>query len=130
MPATPYQSFAVLDDQELVGVVVYHTFRPPGIEIALACDDPRWALHRRLAFEVFAHPFVHLGCKRITAQIPDSNPRLQTLVEWLGFQREGTIRDGATDGDMGLYGLLRSDLRWEDSSRRERNINGTETAMS
>lgn len=111
------------DDNALVGAVIYFDYRHPSIEIGIVCEDTRWIWQRPLMLEVLAYPFVDLGCLRITARTPSA--KLADLLSYLGFEREGTIRCGARDGgDVGLYGLLRKDLKC-DTLRRGRNTVGT-----
>ena len=53
----PCQCLAIMDKSKLAGVVVYSNYRHPNVEVSFFCDDPRWAVNRRLINEVFAYPF-------------------------------------------------------------------------
>ena len=122
--STAYWTAAIMRDDELVGGVIYHSYRPPSLEMGVFCSDPRWILSRRGIMDALAYPFLQLKCQRITATVSDKNPRLQTLLELMGFEREGTIRYGEPDGSsVGLFGLLKRDLKWA-SLRHAQNTSG------
>jgi len=117
----------------LIGGVLFHnlhTFRgkPVCIEVSIACDSPRWATKQTLR-QLFAYPFVQLGCATLIARIRKSNkrsrklcegPRIRKsnkrsrkLYEGLGFEIVGKVPRGY-DGkeDVMIYAMTSDKCRW------------------
>ncbi len=113
--ASPWEKFTslgLLDDDQLIAGVIFDRFIPGvNIDITVAADGRRW-LTRNFLHRVFSYPFIQLGVKRITALIPKSNEASERFCSHLGFVLEGTVREGWHDGDLLLYGMLKSDCRW------------------
>jgi RimJ/RimL family protein N-acetyltransferase len=62
---------------------------------------------------IFDYPFNQVGVRRMTGLIPESNAASIAFAERVGGVREGVLRDGARDGNLVIYGLLRSEAdRW------------------
>jgi hypothetical protein len=98
----------------LIAGIVWHSYdaRAKNIEGAIASSSPYWASRRvlRFAFEI---PFKALGCRRVTARCNASNTKSRRLLERLGFQLEGLLRQAAHDGgDVLIYGLLKEECRF------------------
>lgn len=90
-----------------------------GVDGELGCwvsakHEGRW-IASRACRAMIGHAFGELGLHRITALIATGNESSQGLVGWLGFTREGLVREGARndDGyqDLILYGLLEQEWR-------------------
>lgn len=107
----PCQCLAFMQENHVVGVVVYFNFRWPNIEVAFYCDDPRWALNRNMVGQALAYPFVQLNCNRMTAIVEKINKRSRKMVQRLGFVEEGKLRKAGEKGDMFIYGLLPNEYR-------------------
>jgi len=62
---------------------------------------------------LITYVFDHLTIHRLEIRIPSTNVRAHRIPHVLGFQHEGTLRQGAYQHgqflDLELYGLLRSD---------------------
>ncbi len=110
-PFAPCQCVAFMDDERLVGIVVYYNYRWPSIDVAFYCDDPRWALNRDMVAEALSYPFRQLECRRITALIERKNKRSRKMVQRLGFKEEGMLRKAGEKGDLFVYGLLPEDYK-------------------
>lgn len=104
-------ALGVVRDGVLIGGVVFSQFRGFDIDVSLAFDDPRWTRRRVLA-RLFRYPFVQLGCRRITAVVPDLE-RMRKLMRGIGWTLEGR-HPLAIDGERAAlsYGMLREDCRW------------------
>ena len=100
------------DAGELICGVLYRNFNGHDIHMDIATTTPRWCTARTLA-AFFGYPFDDLGCVRVTAQTSSSNKRTHSLVERLGFVKEGVLRC-AVDGkeDIWVYGMLKSECKW------------------
>lgn len=103
-------------DRPVAGVV-FNWFRtePHGgdCRVTIACEPgSKWARDEVLR-TLFAYPFEHFGCVRITALIKEGNVRSEKFCKHLGFRKEGVMRK-AWDGKSNalVYGLLKSECRW------------------
>lgn len=85
-----------------------------GVDGELGCwvsanQEGRW-IASRACRAMIGHAFGELGLHRITALVATGNESSHGLVGWLGFTREGIVREGARAEkgfqDLVLYGLL------------------------
>lgn len=107
------KAIGVMRNDHLVGVVVFDAFAPGSCCISVASDGTARWLSREFLIRVFAYPFIQCSFRRLTALISEHNVASIRFCESCGFIREGTLRQGAPDGeDMHIYGLLRSDCRF------------------
>lgn len=64
--------------------------------------------------QMLEHGFTELGLERITAEVHSSNGRMLALLEKLGFQREGVLRQHETrqgiKEDVHMFGMLREEF--------------------
>ena len=104
----PASGAAVLRDGAIVGGVVFNNYHPLKsgriIEISCATDDPG-CLTRGILRGIFEYPFKILEVSRLKAECSTGNTRCRNLVERLGFQFEGVMRNGH-DGRAGFGGLF------------------------
>lgn len=85
---------------------------PHSIEMDIAAEGKRWA-HRRTLKVFFGFAFENLKANRVTAITQPYNAACIDMLERLGLQREGTLRQGYPSGtDALLYGMLKSECRW------------------
>lgn len=109
-----FQALGVVKGGELIGGVVFHSYRPEAydIEITAAFASPKWCSPATLS-QILRYPIEQLGCRRCTAKTATSNRRARFFLERLGFECEGVLRR-AYDGkeDWLVYGVLREQLRW------------------
>jgi ribosomal-protein-alanine N-acetyltransferase len=120
--------FAVIprDTGKPVGMVNYHDRRPAARRLAvgwiLARAWQRQGLMREAVPALLNHCFHRLDAHRIEARIEAENTPSVALANWLGFQREGLMRDWMFVGDEArsphMYALLRPDwiARWDQVS--------------
>lgn len=104
-------AIGVVRDDKLIAGIVYHNYRPPGIEMSIASIDPRWCT-RRILFHAFNYPFNQLNVKRITVLVDSENQPVRAFDERLGFIYEGTLKEANPNGDAALYRMLKSECRW------------------
>ena len=92
----------------------FNEFRGRDVQYHAACDDPSVLTRSRIRL-LFRYPFEQLGVERISCVIAGSNVRSRKVVEGLGWQQEGTVRQFyAAEEDGILYGILKSECRWID----------------
>ena len=114
-----HAAFAVTsrDSGEPVGMVNYHERRPEHHRLAVGWILlPAWqhrGIMREAASALLKHCFEHLDTHRIEARIEAENTPSVRLAEWLGFEREGLMRDwmfvSGEPRSPHLYALLRPD---------------------
>ncbi len=114
-------AFAVTlrEDGQVVGMVNYHNRQPGYRRLAVGWMLIRpWrgqGIMREAVPALIDHCFEHLGTHRVEARIEPANTPSVRLAEWLGFEREGLMRDwmfvGGESRSPCLYALLRP--RWE-----------------
>ena len=112
-------AIATRDDDALIGTATLFAFRidQGRCEIGYALSSSHWGrgYAREALTLVVDHAFDALGMNRIEADIDPRNQGSIALVERLGFEREGLLRErwrvGGQVQDSAIYGLLRSDWR-------------------
>lgn len=67
---------------------------------------------RRFIRELMWYVFDVLKCNRVTARCTTNNVNSWKLLERLGFQCEGLLRQAENGKDVLIYGLLRKELRY------------------
>ena len=112
----PFYAYAVKRNGKAAAVVLWNNYRRlkhgADIRVIIAADDPKWCLPGVLR-ELFAYPFVHLGCTRITAVIKDGNARSLKLCRGLGFRKEGVLRRGYNGKSNAIVlSMLREECEW------------------
>jgi RimJ/RimL family protein N-acetyltransferase len=115
-----------LNDERLIGTVeldgILWPHRVCGLGIAIG-DRADWGqgYGYEAAQLALAFAFQELNLHRVTATVFDYNDRSISLVERLGFRREGAFREflerDSVRHDMLLYGLLRPE--WQPTQRGE-----------
>lgn len=113
-----HAAFAIVrkGNGEAVGMVNYHARQPLNRRLAVGWIlVPAWQRHgiMREAMPAFlSHCFEHLQTHRIEARIEPANTASIKLAEWLGFAREGLMRDwmfvNGEPRSVDLYALLQS----------------------
>jgi ribosomal-protein-alanine N-acetyltransferase len=98
-------------------VALFGLQRETGPELAVLVGDPAaWGkgVAREAERQACIHAFDDYGAHRIHAEIPATNVAAQKVVTFLGFQREGVMReaipreDGPVDNEV--WGLLPEDF--------------------
>lgn len=106
-----HKSLAACEGERILGAVVFDGFTPFDCNVHVAIDDRR-CVTRHVLKVIFSYPFVQLGLKRVSAQIPQSNIQSLRLAKHLGFTEEGRKREGMGDEDEIILGMLKSECRW------------------
>lgn len=112
-------AIATAADDAMIGTVTLFAFRidQARCEIGYALSSAHWGrgYAREALSLVIDYAFDALGINRIEADIDPRNDGSIALVERLGFEREGLLRErwrvGGQVQDSAIYGLLRSDRR-------------------
>ena len=104
-----------VEDEEILGVIVFSDYDGNNIFIHLALDDPR-VCQRRFIKLMFDYCFNQAGCNRVTATCDNNYDRIKKLIEGVGFEKEGVlksmmkIKDDYVDA--AVYGMLKENCRW------------------
>jgi RimJ/RimL family protein N-acetyltransferase len=116
MDASRDRKWAITIDgsDEAVGfVALFGLERDLGPELAVLVGDPSaWGkgVAREAERQACVHAFRDLGAHRVHAEIPATNQAAQKVVTFLGFQREGVMRQAIRRGDDAIdnqvWGLL------------------------
>ncbi len=110
----PCAALGIVRDGTLIGGVVFNNFHPEvgDVLISAAFDTSAW-FRPRTVRRVFAFPFDHLGCARLSDHVPRKLKPARRFAEKAGFRLEGVKRRGF-DGrqDLMLYGMLREECRF------------------
>lgn len=118
--AASARAFGVTRGGRLVAGVVFDRWleRDANIEMSAAARGRLW-LDRYVIDVVLGYPFRQLGCLRVTASVVPENTRARRILERLGFEKEGLVRNArvSEEGeprDVEIWGLLREtwDQRW------------------
>ena len=99
----PYQAIGFERSGQLVGGHVYEGMTEHDIRIHIAGSG---AVARGSCRVFWDYVFNQLKRKRVTAIIRSRNDRMRSIVERLGFQREGECRLYFGDDNAVIYGLL------------------------
>ena len=85
------------------------------IFVHVALDTPR-ACQRKVIKLMFDYIFNQAKCGRATATCNNSNERIKKLIEGVGFEKEGLMRNAMqiddTYVDAAVYGMLKENCRW------------------
>jgi RimJ/RimL family protein N-acetyltransferase len=121
------RKWAILLDgrDEPVGfVALFGLERETGPELAVLVGDPdAWGkgVAREAERQACVHAFEDYSAHRIHAEIPATNQAAQKVVTFLGFQREGVMRNAIRrDGeavDNEVWGLLPAEFTGWPSAR-------------
>tara|TARA_R110002060_G_scaffold60133_4_gene69870 strand:- start:601 stop:927 length:327 start_codon:yes stop_codon:yes gene_type:complete len=105
----------IIEDEEILGVILFSDYDGNNIFIHVALDSPR-ACQRKIIKLMFDYTFNQAGCGRVTATCDNSNDRIKKLVEGVGFEKEGLMRNAMqideTYVDTVIYGMLKENCRW------------------
>lgn len=98
-------------------VALFGVERDMGPELAVLVGDPSaWGrgVAREAERQACVRAFDELGAHRIHAEIPATNVAAQKVVTFLGFRREGVMREAILRGseriDNQIWGLLPADF--------------------
>jgi L-amino acid N-acyltransferase YncA len=94
-----------------MGVVLYNNYR--GAQIEMACAGmPGWLTRETLA-ELFAYPFIQLGCWTVLTGVKRANAKAREFNRKLGFRELCAIPQAPQKtGDTILYCMTRDQCRW------------------
>lgn len=98
-------------DGELAGGVTYAGYTGASIHMHMAGFRPDWG-DRDMLWVCFDYPFNQLGCKKVFAQVPETNTKALEIDQRLGFKIVAKIEDVFPDGACYVLALAREDCRW------------------
>jgi len=124
-PAVDMVLSRVDGEDELLGGVIYTAFTGVSIHLHMAGFKDHWA-NRDLIWAIFDYPFNQLKCKKVFAQVPETNTKALEIDLKLGFKIVTKIDDVYPDGGVYVLSMSRGDCKW--LSVKPRHIRSLEEA--
>lgn len=106
------KTITIMRGGQISGVVVYDTFSEACCHIHGASDGSGHWLTPVFLRTVFAFPFMQLGLRRVTAEVPSRNKAALKFDLHLGFVVEGRCPHAMPDDDVFVLGMLREHCRF------------------
>lgn len=84
-PFEHYMAIGVLEDDRLVGGVVYHEWSPEygTIQLSAASASPRW-INKAILRTIFNYPFLRAGCQMAVMRVAETNTRMRRIAKAIG----------------------------------------------
>lgn len=96
----------------LEAVIVYNAKDESNIGMSIASTTPKWCKKSVLKI-AFGFPFMQLGLNRVTGIQNEFNHKARSLVERLGFELEGEMKQYYQNGESAMiYGMTKDNCRW------------------
>lgn len=116
---------AVLDGDKLAGAVLFNNYdaRAGTIELTAAAASKRW-LTRAVLLEMFAFPFVQIGCQAVVLRCDPADKALGRILTAYGFKRYEIPRLRGRDKAEALFIL--GDDEWRSNGFHKENAHGQE----
>lgn len=107
-----YHAIGLIEDDKIIGGIIYHGYRGFQIECSLATTTEKWC-NRRVLNEFFKYPFITCGVERFQAICKRSNKPMKKFFRKIGFKFEGVARKGF-DGreDAFLFSMMKDECKW------------------
>lgn len=98
---------------KLIAGVIYNDCRP-GVDVWMTIySASKYWCSRRILKHIFAVAFDVMDCRRVSAFVSVDNQASKSMLERLGFKREGLLRQYRDNGeDCFLFGMLKSECKW------------------
>lgn len=108
------QAFGFVINGKLIGGLIYHNIRENrDLWWTIYTMDKRWCT-KKILKQIFGLAFDLYKVQRISVNVRSDNLASQSLVERLGFKREGCLRSYDDSGaDCCIYGMLKSENLWK-----------------
>ena len=108
---------ARVENDKLLGGIVFYGYTKVSIRITLAGFQPNWA-NRDLLLVGFHYPFGQLGCHSVFVQLDASNTKSLELAGNLGFKIVATVPGVYATGDELILRMRREECRFLDITPR------------
>lgn len=125
MPGNDICLSRVDDNYGLLGGVVFTAYTGASIHLHMAGFQDHWA-NRDMIWCAFDYPFRQLECKKVFAQVPETNTKALAIDLKLGFKIVTKIDDVYPDGGVYVLSMGRDECRW--LSLKPRHIRSLEEA--
>ena len=99
------------EDGTLLGGVIFNSYTGASIQIHMAGFRDNWA-NRDILWCAFHYPFVQLGCRKLFAQVPETNTKALEIDLRLGFKIITKIDDVYPDGGVYVLSMVAADCKW------------------
>lgn len=107
------QAYAVqvMNKGKLKAVVMYTNFTGENCEMHIASNSQDWC-SRSVLHDLFWYPFEVLKVNRVSAMTHKSDTKLQSFMQRVGFEHEGTMKEFYGDDDAIIWGMLKRHCSW------------------
>lgn len=96
---------------ELIGVAGYDNWNDQAVEMHVAGAYTGW-INREFLIRAFYYPFVTAGRKVAIGKVDSVNETALEFDKRIGFKEVCRIPDGASEGDMVILTMHRTECRW------------------
>ena len=105
---------------KMIAGIIFNDLRPGrDVWLSIYSTNPRWCC-RRVLRAVFETAFEAMKCRRVSLFVSRGNSASISLVERLGFKKEGMLRQYRDNGeDCFVYGMLKSECKWRRGYEQE-----------
>lgn len=111
MPGNDVCLSRINSEDELLGGVVFTAYTGASIHMHMAGFRDHWA-NRDMIWCAFHYPFVQLKCKKVFAQVPETNTKALAIDLKLGFKIVTKIDDVYPDGGVYVLSMGRDECKW------------------
>lgn len=112
------RAVGIVRDAKLAAGVVYDRYNGVNVEASVAVTDPQCLTRNRLRLWL-EYPFKHMGVRRITSVVAESNDRALRFNAQIGMRFEARLANAAHDGsDLIVLRMFAEECPWIDYDGR------------
>lgn len=107
------EAMAVVDGDEIKAVMVINAIYGRQCYLHFATDRTKQWASRRIISDLLGYVFIYKRIDRANTVCARTNTANIVMLVKLGFNFEGVLREGRSDGEDGiLFAMLASECRW------------------
>ena len=111
------QAIVRIEDEKLLGGVIYQGYTGASIRAHIAGFTPRW-IDKSMLWMMFHYPFEQLGVNKIIGYVHSTNLKALDFNRKLGFKEEARIEGVFRDADLVIMSMRREKCRWLERGKR------------
>ncbi|CAB4141066.1 hypothetical protein UFOVP413_28 [uncultured Caudovirales phage] len=102
----------VIYERAPIAYVVYSKVTDRNLEMSIVTTNAHWC-NRKVLRHLFHYPFMTNKVARVTATCRASNQKVTSMLDRLGFCREGLLFDWYEKNEhAALYGMIKENCKW------------------